>query len=65
MIKIDFLKQKMNLLFRNLVKCLDEKSREAGMEISPEKTKIMTTRSEGLSSDIFINGSKLEVVHKL
>ena len=48
--------------FRNLVKCFDEKSRAAGMEISAEKTKVMTNKSEGLSSEIMVNGSKLEVV---
>lgn len=44
------------------MKCLDEKSRATGMEISVEKTKVKTNRSEGLSSDILINGSKLEGV---
>ena len=32
------------------------------MEISAEKTKIVTNKKEGLSSDIFVSGNKLEVV---
>ena len=32
------------------------------MEISAEKTKVMTNKKEGLSSKILINGSKLEEV---
>ena len=47
---------------RNLVKNLDKKCKEAGMEISAEKTKIMTSRKEGMSSEILVNGNKLELV---
>ena len=34
------------------------------MEISAEKTKIMTNKSEGIQSDIEISGQKLESVNK-
>ena len=47
----------------SLVKNLDEKCEAAGMEISAEKTKIMTNKKESPSSDIFASGNKLEVVN--
>ena len=47
---------------RNLVSNLDEKCEAAGMEISAEKTKLMTNKEKGLSSDILVNNNKLEVV---
>ena len=47
---------------KSLVKNLDEKCKAAGMEISAEKTKIMTNKKEAISSDILINGNKLEEV---
>ena len=47
---------------KNLVRNLDEKCEAEGMEISAEKTKLMTNKEKGLSSDILVKDNKLEVV---
>ena len=46
----------------NLVECLDETSTAYGMQISAEKTKLMTNNTNGISSNIKFNGEKLKTV---
>ena len=46
----------------NLVERLDKTSTEYGMQISAEKTKLMTNNTNGISSNIRVNGEKLETV---
>ena len=43
----------------NLVECLDK---AYGMEISDEKTKLMTNNTSGINTEIKVNGQKLETV---
>ena len=45
-----------------LVECLDKASTEYGMEISAEKTKLMTNNTSGINTEIKANGQKLETV---
>ena len=44
------------------VKCLDKASTAYGMEISAEKTKLMTNNISGINTEIKVNGQKLETV---
>ena len=46
----------------NLVERLDKASKAYGMEISAEKTKLMTNNTTGISTEIKVNGQKLETV---
>ena len=46
----------------NLVERLDETSTAYGLQISAEKTKLMTNNPNGISSNIRVNGEKLETV---
>ena len=46
----------------NLVERLDKASTAYGMEISVEKTKIMTSNTSGINTEIKVNGQKLETV---
>ena len=46
----------------NLVKALDKASTAYGMEISAEKTKLMTNNTSGINTEIKVNGQKLETV---
>ena len=46
----------------NLMERLDETSTEYGMQISTEKTKLMTNNTNGISSNIRVIGEKLETV---
>ena len=46
----------------NLVERLDETSTAYGMQISVENTKLMTNNTNGISSNIKVNGEKLETV---
>ena len=46
----------------NLVERLDKTSTAYGMQISAEKTKLMTMNTDGISSNIRVNGEKLETV---
>ena len=46
----------------NLMERLDETSTAYGMQISVEKTKLMTNNTNGISSNIRVNGEKLETV---
>ena len=46
----------------NLVERLDKASRAYGMEISAEKTKLMTNNTSGINAEIKVNGQKLETV---
>ena len=46
----------------SLVDRLDKTSAAFGMEISAEKTKLMTNNANGISIDIRINGEKLDEV---
>ena len=46
----------------NLVQRLDKASTAYGMEISAEKTKLMTNNTSGINTEITVNGQKLETV---
>ena len=46
----------------NLVERLDKTSAAYGMQISAEKTKLMTNNINGISSTIKVSGEKLETV---
>ena len=46
----------------NLVKHLDKASTAYGMEISAEKTKLMTNNTSGINTEIKVNGQRLETV---
>ena len=46
----------------NLVERLDKASSAYGMEISAEKTKLMTNNTSGINTEIKVNGQKLETV---
>ena len=46
----------------NLVERLDKASTAFGMEISAEKTKLMTNNISGINKEIKVNGQKLETV---
>ena len=46
----------------NLVEHLDKASTAYGMEISAEKTKLMTNNTKGINAEIKVNGQKLESV---
>ena len=46
----------------NVAKRLDKASTAYGMEISAEKTKLMTNNTSGINADIKVNGQKLETV---
>ena len=45
-----------------LAERLDKASTAYGMEISAEKTKLMTNKTSGINTEIKINGQKLETV---
>ena len=45
-----------------LVECLDKASRAYGMEISAEKTNLMTNNTSGTNTEIKVNGQKLETI---
>ena len=45
-----------------LVECNDKTSKAYGMEISAEKTKLMTNNTRGINTEIKVNGQKLETV---
>ena len=49
----------------NLVERLDKASTAYGMEISAEKTKLMTNNTSGINTEIKVNGQKLETVTSL
>ena len=46
----------------NLVERLDKASTAYGMEISAEKTKLMTNNASGTNTEIKVNGQRLETV---
>ena len=46
----------------NLVERLDKASTAYGMEISAEKTKLMTNNTSGTNTEVKVNGQKLETV---
>ena len=46
----------------NLVEHLDKASTAYGMEISAEKTQLMTNSTSGINTEIKVNGQKLETV---
>ena len=46
----------------NSVERLDKASTAYGMEISAEKTKMMTNNTSGINTEIIVNGQKLETV---
>ena len=46
----------------NLIERLDKASTAYGMEISTEKTKLMTSNTSGINTEIKVNGQKLETV---
>ena len=45
-----------------LVDRLDKASTAYGMEISAKKTKLMTSNTSGIKTEIKVNGQKLEIV---
>ena len=45
-----------------LVECLDKASTAYSMEISAKKTKLMTSNTSGINTEIKVNGQKLETV---
>ena len=45
-----------------LVEHLDKASTAYGMEISAEKTKLMTNNTSGINTEIQVNGHKLETI---
>ena len=45
-----------------LVERLDKASTAYGMEISTEKTKLMTNNTSGINTEITVNGQRLETV---
>ena len=45
-----------------LVECLDKAFTAYSMEISTETTKLMTNNTSGISTEIEVNGQKLEIV---
>ena len=45
-----------------LVECLDKVSTAYGMEISVEKTKLMTNNTSSINTEMKVNGQKLETV---
>ena len=45
-----------------LVECLDKASTAYSMEISAEKTKLMTNNTSGINTEIKVNAQKLETV---
>ena len=49
----------------NLVERLDKASTSYGMEISAEKTKLMTNNTSDINTEIKVNGQKLAVVTSL
>ena len=46
----------------NSVERLDKASTAYGMEVSTEKTKLMTNYTSGINTEIKVNGQKLEIV---
>ena len=46
----------------NLAEHLDKASTAYGMEISAEKTKLMTKNTSGINTEIKVNGQRLETV---
>ncbi|KAI0238708.1 GATA zinc finger domain-containing protein 1 [Lamellibrachia satsuma] len=46
----------------NLVERLEKTSSSYGMEISAEKTKLMTNSTQGISTEVKVNGQRLEAV---
>ena len=46
----------------NLTECLDKASTAYGMEISAEKTKLLTNNTSGIKTEIEVKGQKLETV---
>ena len=46
----------------NLVERLDKASTAYGMGISAEKTKLMTSKTSGINTEIRVNGQRLETV---
>ena len=44
----------------NLLEHLDKASTAYGMEISAEKTKLMTNNTSGINTEVKVNGQKLE-----
>ena len=58
--KIDVLAGEEELA--KLVERLDKASTAYGMEISIERTKLMTNNTSGINTEIKVNGQKLEIV---
>ena len=46
----------------NMVERLEKTSTSYGMEISAEKTKLMTNNTQGISTEVKVNGQRLETV---
>ena len=48
-----------------LAECLDKAPTAYGMEISADKTKLMTNNTSGINTEIKVNGQRLETVTSL
>ena len=48
----------------HLVERLDKTSTAFGMQINAEKTKLMTNNTNGISTDAWVNGEKLDCVNR-
>ena len=59
---IDGLAGKEGELANYNVECLDKASTAYGIEISAEKTNLMTNNTSGINTEIKVNGQKLETV---
>ena len=46
----------------NLVECLNKTSSAYGIEISAEKTKLLTNNTHGISTEVKVSGQRLEGV---
>ena len=47
------------------VERLDKASTAYGMEISAEKTKLMTNNTSGINTEMKVNGQKLETMYSI
>ena len=45
-----------------LIECLDKASTAYGLEISAEKTKLMTNNTSGINTEIKVNGQRLAMI---
>ena len=46
-----------------ILSCEDKASTAYGMEISAQKTKLMTNNTSGINTELKVNGQKLSLIH--